>query len=195
MKLELSLNPTCSLWLFGLMDSWFSLPRSKCCNLIGWWSVKISWSWHLEVPRRYFLTLDTQQSKGRNANNGSHIVARNDMSTHIYYERYYQCNFIACFQIICWFLQTLNNRGNEKYVLVLIQCHDGTITNPINLFSHTQWVSVTLAIRLCPSSSSSSLSSLSSSSAWTFQFFDFSSQTAAQICFKFCVDVPWVNPY
>ena len=24
-------------------------------------------------------------------------------------------NFIACFQIICWFLQTLKYRGNEKY--------------------------------------------------------------------------------
>ena len=36
-------------------------------------------------------------------------------------------------------------------------------------FSHTQWVSVTIAIRLCPSSSSSlSLSSLSLLSAWTF---------------------------
>ena len=42
-------------------------------------------------------------------------------------------NFIACFQIICWFLQTLNYRGNEKYVLVLVQCHDGMITNSINL--------------------------------------------------------------
>ena len=28
-------------------------------------------------------------------------------------------NFTACFQIICWFLQTLNYRGNKKYVLVL----------------------------------------------------------------------------
>ena len=42
-------------------------------------------------------------------------------------------NFIACFRIICWFLQTLNYRGNEKYVLVLVQCHDGMITNSINL--------------------------------------------------------------
>ena len=40
---------------------------------------------------------------------------------------------IACFRIICWFLQTLNYRGNEKYVLVLVQCHDGMITNSINL--------------------------------------------------------------
>ena len=38
-------------------------------------------SWHLI----------TQQSKGRNANNGSRIVARNGESTHIYYKRYYQC--------------------------------------------------------------------------------------------------------
>ena len=42
-------------------------------------------------------------------------------------------NFIACFRIICWFLQTLNYRGNEKCVLVLVQCHDGMITNSINL--------------------------------------------------------------
>ena len=111
-------------------ETYFSLPRSKCCNRIGWWSVKISWSWHFEVPRRYFLTLDTQQSKRRNANNGLPIVARNGKSTHIYYER---VNFIACFRIISWFLQTLNYRGNEKYVLVLVQCHDGMITNSINL--------------------------------------------------------------
>ena len=26
-------------------------------------------------------------------------------------------------------------------------------------------------------------------------FFDFFSQTAVRICFKFCVDVPWVDPY
>ena len=43
-------------------------------------------------------------------------------------------NFIACFWIICWFLQTLNYGGNEKYVLVLVPCHDGMITNSINLF-------------------------------------------------------------
>ena len=42
-------------------------------------------------------------------------------------------DFIACFLIICWFLQTLNYRGNEKYVLVLVQCHDGMIMNSINL--------------------------------------------------------------
>ena len=78
-------------------------------------------SWH--------LITGTQQSKGRNANNSLRIVARNGESTHIYYER---VNFIACFWIICWFLQTLNYRGNEKYVLVLVQCHDGMITNSIN---------------------------------------------------------------
>ena len=42
-------------------------------------------------------------------------------------------NFIACFWIIFWFLQTLNYKGNEKYVLVLVQCHDAIITNSINL--------------------------------------------------------------
>ena len=29
---------------------------------------------------------------------------------------------------------TINYRGNKKYVLALIQCHDGIITNSINLF-------------------------------------------------------------
>ena len=53
------------------------------------------------------------------------------------------------------------------------------------LFSHTQRVSVTLAITLCPSSLLS---------AWTFCFFDFISRTAARICFKFYVDVLKVNP-
>ena len=43
-------------------------------------------------------------------------------------------NFIACFWIICWFLQTFNYRGNEKYVLVLVQCHDGIINNSINFW-------------------------------------------------------------
>ena len=43
-------------------------------------------------------------------------------------------NFIACFRIMCLFLQILNYRGNEKYVLVLVPCHDGIITNSINLF-------------------------------------------------------------
>ena len=38
-------------------------------------------------------------------------------------------------------------------------------THQFIIFSHTQWVSVTLAIRLCPSSSSSFLS------AWTFLVF------------------------
>ena len=42
-------------------------------------------------------------------------------------------NFRTCFWIICLFLQTLNFKGNEKYVLVLVQCHDGMITNSINL--------------------------------------------------------------
>ena len=42
-------------------------------------------------------------------------------------------NFIACFWIICWFLQALNYRDDEKYVLVLVQCHDGMITSSKNL--------------------------------------------------------------
>ena len=56
------LNIVISIWLKILRvrfhDVWISLPSSKYCNLIGWWSIKISWSWHFEVPRRYFLTLD-----------------------------------------------------------------------------------------------------------------------------------------
>ena len=79
----------------------FSLPRSKCYNLIGWWSVKILWSWHLEVPRWYFLTLGTQQSKRRNANNGLTIVARNDESTHMHLWK----NVKACFRRIYSILQ------------------------------------------------------------------------------------------
>ena len=43
-------------------------------------------------------------------------------------------NIIACFQRICLILQTINNRGNEKYILVLIQCHDEIITNSIVFF-------------------------------------------------------------
>ena len=61
---------------YSSSETVFSLPCSKCCNLISWWSVKILWSWHFEVPRRYFLTLDMQQSKRCNANNGLRIVAR-----------------------------------------------------------------------------------------------------------------------
>ena len=72
-----------SLYIWCI-EHWFSLPRSKCCNLIVCWSVKISWSWQFEVPRRYFLTLGTQQSKGRNVNNGLRIVARNSGSSLIH---------------------------------------------------------------------------------------------------------------
>ena len=39
------------------------------------------------------------------------ITQQSKRRLHIYYER---VNFIACFQIICWFLQTLNYRGNCK---------------------------------------------------------------------------------
>ena len=35
---------------------------------------------------------------------------------------------------MCLFLQILNYRGNEKYVLVLVQVHDGMITSSVNLF-------------------------------------------------------------
>ena len=37
----------------------------------------------------------------------------------------------------------MNYRGNEKYVLVLVQCHDGIITNSINLLR------LTLVFNLC----------------------------------------------
>ena len=100
-----------AIWLADEVLRYLDNDTSRCQDDI---------SWHLI----------TQQSKGRYANNGLRIVARNGESTHIYYE----CvNFIACFRIICWFLQTLNYRGNEKNVLVLVQCHDGMIKNSINL--------------------------------------------------------------
>ena len=58
------------------------------------------------------------------------------------------------------------------------------------IFSHTQRVSVTLPItcirRPCPRRRRR---------REVFWFFDFFSQTPARICFKFCVDVPWVDPY
>ena len=120
------------IWKLYSVIYTFSLPRSKCCNLIDWWSVKISWSWHFEVPRRYFLKLGTQQSKRRNANNGSCLL-RETASLLTFIMKVISVNFIACFLIICWFLQTLNYRGNEQNVLVLVQCHDGMIKNLINL--------------------------------------------------------------
>ena len=83
-------------WMHG---NAISLPLSKWCNLIGWWSVKISWSWHFEVPRQYFLTLDMQQSKRHNANNGLRIVHSHSSLNVI------SVNFIACFWII-WIIST-----------------------------------------------------------------------------------------
>ena len=41
---------------------------------------------------------------------------------------------MVCFRRICLILQKKYYRVNEKYVLVLVQCHDGIITNSINLF-------------------------------------------------------------
>ena len=41
-------------------------------------------------------------------------------------------NVISCFRRICLILQTINYRDNEKYVQVLVQCHDGIIMNSIN---------------------------------------------------------------
>ena len=48
---------------------------------------------------------------------------------------------IACFRRICLIVQNIDYRGNEKYVLVLVQCHDGIITNSINHFLvlHSSW--------------------------------------------------------
>ena len=43
-------------------------------------------------------------------------------------------NVIACFCRNSLILQTYNYRGNKKYVLFLVQCHNGIITNSINLF-------------------------------------------------------------
>ena len=54
-----------------------------------------------------------------------HVLLRETASLFTFIMNVISFHFIACFQIICWFLQTLNYRGKEKYVLVLIQCHDG----------------------------------------------------------------------
>ena len=70
-------------------------------------------------------------SSGFSVAHCSRIVARNDESTHIYYERYhaiYHSMFSDNLLVFIYFY-----RGNEKYVLVLVQCHDGMITNSINL--------------------------------------------------------------
>ena len=105
------LAPNAAIWLADEVFRYRDHDTSRCQDDI---------SWHLIM----------QQSKGHNTNNCSRIVARNGESTHIYYEH---VHFISCFWIICWFLQTLNYGGNEKYVLVLVQCHDAMITNSINL--------------------------------------------------------------
>ena len=60
-----------AIWLADGVLRYLAHDTSRCQDDI---------SWHLI----------TQQSKGRNANNGLRIVARNSESTHIYYERY-QC--------------------------------------------------------------------------------------------------------
>ena len=39
---------------------------------------------------------------------------------------------IACFGTIPSIKRAMNYRGSKKYVLVLVQCHDGVITNSIN---------------------------------------------------------------
>ena len=70
-----------------------------------------------------------------NTNNGLSIVARNGESTHMHLLNENSVYVIACFQRICLILQTINYWGNKKDVLVLIQCHDGIITNSINLFA------------------------------------------------------------
>ena len=60
----------------------------------------------------------------------------------------YQCQFHSMIsdKFVCFYLQTWKYRGNEKYVLVLVQCHDGMITNSINLICvlHSSWTSARL---------------------------------------------------
>ena len=46
-----------------------------------------------------------------------------------------QCQCYVMYLIICLILQTINYIGNEKYVLVLVQCQDWIITNSINIFA------------------------------------------------------------
>ena len=46
-------------------------------------------------------------------------------------------NIIACFRRICLILQTINYKGNEKYVLVLVHHDDEIITDSITFFSLT----------------------------------------------------------
>ena len=83
-------------------------------------------------------------SKICNANNGLHIITRNVESTHDHmYRKQCKCH---CFRRICLILQTMNYWDNEKYVLVLVVCHDGIITNPINLFAfYTRFSTVIIA--------------------------------------------------
>ena len=99
------------------------------------------------------------------------------------------------FEIVLIFVYYEDMHGVHVYVHMFvylykvyacIDAYKALALIPILVFSHTQRVSVTLAITLCPSSLSLLLSS---SSAWTFLVFNFFFQTAARICFKFCVDV------
>ena len=53
------------------------------------------------------------------------------MHSHAFLSKY-SVNVIACFRRICLILQTISYRGNEKYVLVLVQWHNGIITNSTN---------------------------------------------------------------
>ena len=95
-----------------------------------------------------------------------HIIAR--------FDRLF--NFMKCYYRISGFLRFHPFTEEEDQNKCIF----------FTIFSHTQWVSVALAIRLCP------LSSLLSS-AWTFSVFRLLSNR--WICFKFCVDVLWVDPY
>ena len=80
-------------------------------------------SWHLVRNNQKDVTLTMVR-----------VLLRETVSLLTFIMNVISINFIACFRISCWFLQTLNYRGNKKYVLVLYQCHDGMITNSINLF-------------------------------------------------------------
>ena len=101
----------------SVRDHCISLPRSNC-NMIGWWSVKISWSWH----NRKDVTLTMVCRLLRGTASQLH-ASLNENSIYV----------MACFRRICLILPNMDYRGNEKYDLVLVQCHDGMIMNSINL--------------------------------------------------------------
>ena len=116
------------------MDDTFLFHHWICYNLIGCWSLQRLWSWHFRVLTWSFLTLDTQT--WHNAINDLHIVGIKSNNTRIMLLNKNCVVVIAFFRESCLILQTVNCRGNEKYVLVLVQCHNRIITSLMNVFLH-----------------------------------------------------------